>query len=549
MKDVTAWLWWFSRETMRLVKASEMKEMDRIAIEEIGIPGSVLMENAARGASRVFLAHFAPPPNCGVLVLCGRGNNGGDGYVMARYLSGAGLNVTVLVLAELRHIAGDALLNLQILRRMGIEVQEVPTEGEWKKKRRLLNDSDFVIDGLLGTGLNSPVKGFYARVIGDVNNASKPVTAIDIPSGLNADSGQVMGAAVQTDLTITFGFPKIGQLVYPGAGLVGRLVRIDIGIPDGVAERLPGRYRLIEARDFHDLFASERPDIHKGNRGHLLVLAGSTGKTGAATLTSLGALRAGAGLVTLGIPKSLNPILENKLTEAMTAPLPETGECTLSLEAEKEIFKLMEGKTAVAIGPGLSTHEETRSLVGRIVTKCPLPMVIDADGLNALSSHLDALAKCRGRAVLTPHPGEMARLTSIGNSEVQADRIGTAEAFAQKHGCCLVLKGARTVIAEPGGQVHINPTGNPALSSGGSGDVLTGLIGGFLARGWPPAKAAVAGVYLHGLAADRLSEDMGPSGLLAGELLEVIPGLASSLARADWPLKQPPMEKDFYQPL
>jgi hydroxyethylthiazole kinase-like uncharacterized protein yjeF len=534
---------------MRLVKASEMKEMDRIAIEEIGIPGSVLMESAARGASRVFLAHFAPPPNCRVLVLCGRGNNGGDGYVMARYLSGAGLKVTVLVVAELRHVAGDALLNLQILRRMGIEVQEVPTEGEWKKKRRLLKESEFIIDGLLGTGLNSPVKGFYARVIEDVNRASKPVTAIDIPSGLNADSGQVMGAALQADLTVTFGFPKIGQLIYPGAGLVGRLVRIDIGIPDRVSERLPDRYRVLEARDFHDLFASERPDIHKGNRGHLLVLAGSIGKTGAATLTSLGALRAGAGLVTLGIPKSLNPILEDKLTEAMTAPLPETPECTLALEAEKEILKLMEGKTAVAIGPGLSTHQETSSLVRRIVTQCPLPMVIDADGLNALSSHLDVLAKCRDRAVLTPHPGEMARLISIRNSEVQADRIGTAEAFARKHGCCLVLKGARTVIAEPEGKVHLNPTGNPALSSGGSGDVLTGLIGGFLAKGWPPAKAAAAGVYLHGLAADRLSEDMGQSGVLAGELLGAIPGLASCLARADWPLKRPPMEKDFYQPL
>jgi hydroxyethylthiazole kinase-like uncharacterized protein yjeF len=534
---------------MRLVKASEMKEMDRLAIEGFGIPGAVLMENAARGASRVFLAHFAPPANCRVLILCGRGNNGGDGYVMARYLSGAGFKMTVLVLAELKLISGDAFLNLEILRRMGIDVQEVPTEGQWKRKRRLLNGADFVIDGLLGTGLNSPVRGFYAQVIEDVNSSGKPVTAIDIPSGLNADSGQVMGVAPQADLTVTFGFPKIGHLVYPGAGLVGRLVRIDIGIPDAVAERLPDKYRLIEAKDFHDLFASERPDIHKGNRGHLLVLAGSTGKTGAATLTSLGALRAGAGLVTLGIPKSLNPVLENKLTEAMTAPLPETAEGTLALEAEKEILKLMEGKTAVAIGPGLSTYEETRSLLRRIVTRCPLPMVIDADGLNALSSHLDVLAKCRGRAVLTPHPGEMARLISIRNSEVQADRIGTAEAFAVKHGCCLVLKGARTVIAEPEGVLHINPTGNPVLSSGGSGDVLTGLIGGFLARGWPSAKAAIAGVYLHGLAADRLSEDMGQSGVLAGELLSVIPGLASSLARGEWPLNQPPMEKDFYQPL
>jgi NAD(P)H-hydrate epimerase len=357
-----------------------------------------------------------------------------------------------------------------------------------------------------------------------------------------------MGVAVQADLTITFGFPKIGQLVFPGAGLVGRLVQIDIGIPDSVAGQIPGRYRLIESRDFHELLASEKPDIHKGNRGHLLVLAGSTGKTGAATLTSLGALRAGAGLVTLGIPKSLNSILETKLTEAMTFPLPETAESSLSLEAEKEIFRLMQGKTALAIGPGLSTHAETSLLVKKIVAGCPLPMVIDADGLNALSSDLGILAKCRGRAILTPHPGEMARLAGIKNSEVQADRIGIAEAFAQKHGCCLVLKGARTVIAELEGQIHINPTGNPVLSSGGSGDVLTGLMAGFLARGWPMAKAAITGVYLHGLAADWLSEEMGQSGVLAGEMLDVIPQLASSLAKAEWPLKQPPMERDFHPP-
>jgi NAD(P)H-hydrate epimerase len=522
-----------------------MQEMDRLAIEEIGIPGVVLMENAARGATRVFLAHFAPPLGSRVLILCGRGNNGGDGYVMARYLSEAGLKVTVLVLAEFNKITGDALVNLQILRQMEVEVMEVPSEVHWKKQRRLLGHCDFIIDGLLGTGLNASVRGFYAQVIEELNRANKPVTAIDIPSGLNADTGQVMGVAVQADLTVTFGFPKVGQLVFPGAGLVGRLVRVDIGIPHMVAGQIPAHYGLIEAADFRDLLAHEKPDIHKGNRGHLLVLAGSTGKTGAATLTSLAALRAGAGLVTLGIPRSLNPILESKLTEAMTFPLAETAEASLSLEAEKEIFKLMEGKSAVALGPGLSTHAETISLVKRIVARCPLPMVIDADGLNALSTDAAVLATCRGRAILTPHPGEMARLAGFSNSEVQADRIRTAESFAQKHGCILVLKGARTVIADPEGQVFINPTGSPALSSGGSGDVLTGLIAGFLARGWPPAKAAAAGVYLHGLAADSLSEDFGKSGILASDLLDVIPGLSFALARDEWPLKQPAMEKDF----
>jgi NAD(P)H-hydrate epimerase len=250
--------------------------------------------------------------------------------------------------------------------------------------------------------------------------------------------------------------------------------------------------------------------------------------------------------VTLGVPRSLNPILENKLTEAMTFPLSETADSSLSLEAEKEILTLMEGKTALAIGPGLSTHPETSALVRRIVARCPLPVVIDADGLTALSSDPAALSKCAGRAVLTPHPGEMARLSGISNAEVQADRLGTAEGFARTHGCCLVLKGARTVIAEPDGRIRINPTGNPALASGGAGDVLTGIIAGFLAKGWPPAKAAAAGVYLHGLAADLLSEEMGQSGILAGDLLDVIPEVAWSVGQGEWPLAQPPLEQDLH---
>jgi len=389
----------------------------------------------------------------------------------------------------------------------------------------------------------------YEEIIEAINRSHKPVMAVDIPSGLNADTGQVMGVAVRADLTVTFGFPKAGQLVYPGAELVGRLVRIDIGIPKEVADRIPITHRLIEPEDFFDLLVGEPQDIHKGNRGHLLILAGSTGKTGAASLTALGALRAGAGLVTLGTPGSLNGILEEKLTEAMTVPLPDTSEGSLSLQAEEKIIGLMEGKTALAIGPGLSTNSETTALVRRIVSCCSLPMVIDADGLNALAGDISVLDRCKGRAILTPHPGEMGRLSGLKSIEVQGDRLGTAARFARQYGCILVLKGARTVIAQPEGPTYINPTGNPALSSGGSGDVLTGLIGGFLARGWPAPKAALAGVFLHGLSADFLGETMGQAGLLAGELPGVVPPLMASLGRGEWPLKHPPLHDDLYQPL
>ncbi|MBN1103469.1 MAG: NAD(P)H-hydrate dehydratase [Deltaproteobacteria bacterium] len=534
---------------MRLVRSSEMQEMDRLTIQELGVPGAVLMENAARGATRVFLEHFDPPAGARVLLVCGRGNNGGDGYVMARYLSVAGMDVTVMVLSELDRIRGDALLNLAIIRKMGLEVLEAPGPQKWAAYRDRRRSCDFVVDGILGTGLSSEVRGFYAEVIEEINGLKRPVMAIDMPSGLNADTGQVMGVAVRADLTVTFGFPKIGQLVFPGAGLVGRLVRIDIGIPEGVSSRIPATYDIVEPEDFRELLCGDRPDVHKGDRGHLLVLAGSTGKTGAAALTALGALRAGAGLVTLGIPWSLNPILENKLTEAMTFPLAETSEGSLSLKAEEGVKRVLEGKTALALGPGLSTHEETRTLVRRVMASCPLPMVIDADGLNALGSDPGALAACRGRAILTPHPGEMARLTGLRSAEVQGDRIGVAGEFSKRHGCFLVLKGARTLVAEPDGKVHVNPTGNPALASGGSGDVLTGLIGGFLARGWPIAQAAIGAVYLHGLAADRLAEEMGQAGVLASELLEAIPVLSSALGRGEWPLQGLAPHVDLYQPL
>jgi NAD(P)H-hydrate epimerase len=534
---------------MRVVRASEIQEMDRLTIQKLGIPGAVLMENAARGASRIFLDHFTPLGNSHVVILCGRGNNGGDGYVMARYLHEAGLKITVAILSESDRVSGDALINLEIIRNMGLEIQEVPDTERWVTFNSTMRDCDLIIDGMLGTGLDSPVRGFFAEVIEEVNSLGKPVMAIDIPSGLSADTGQVMGAAIRADLTVTFGFPKLGQLVFPGADLIGRLVRIDIGIPDTITNQVPAAFHMIEPDDFCDLFNVEKQDIHKGDRGHLLILAGSTGKTGAATLTALGALRAGAGLVTLGVPKSLNPILENKLTEAMTVPLPETGDGSISLEAEEDIKGLMEGKTALAIGPGLSTNSETLGVVRDIVASCPLPMVIDADGINALSGDLKALADPKENKILTPHPGEMGRLIGQTSRDVQHDRVGTVIHFVKKYGCHLALKGARTLIGEPNGEIYINPTGNPALSSGGSGDVLTGLIGGFLARGWPVAKAAIAGVYLHGMAADFLEECMGQAGVLASELLNALPKLTFSLGKGEWPLESMPPHEDFYLPL
>ncbi|RLB85568.1 MAG: bifunctional ADP-dependent NAD(P)H-hydrate dehydratase/NAD(P)H-hydrate epimerase [Deltaproteobacteria bacterium] len=530
---------------MRLVKASEMQEMDRKTIQELGIPGIVLMENAGRGAAHTFLSHFSPEQGARVIIICGRGNNGGDGYVVGRYLHEAGLRPTIMVLSEKEKISGDARMNLDIIHGMGLDIRYLPNEQSWQDQKKELTHCNYLVDAILGTGLNSPVRGYYGAVIDEINSSGKPVMAIDIPSGLNADNGAIMGLAVRADLTVTFGLPKLGQLVFPGCDMVGRLVRIDICIPHSVAQQVPEHYRLVTPEDFAGFLMEGKKDIHKGHRGHLLILAGSPGKTGAATLAALGAVRAGAGLVTVGTPESLNPILEEKLTEAMTAPLPQTPEGTLSMKALPLIKELMEGKTALAIGPGLSTNPETVELVKAVCSISKLPMVIDADGLNALVGSLDLLSGIANHTVLTPHPGEMGRLIGKPPADIQSDRISTALDFVNAHGCYLVLKGARTLIALPEGKLYVNPTGNPALSSGGAGDVLTGLIGGFLARRWPVEKATIAGTYIHGLAADLIAEEMGTVGIMAGELLEVVPGLINSLYSGNWPLQGPPPHLDL----
>ncbi|MBN1624914.1 MAG: NAD(P)H-hydrate dehydratase [Deltaproteobacteria bacterium] len=524
---------------MRLVTASEIREIDRLTIENIGIPGIVLMENASRGAARVFLEHFKPAPGSGVLVICGKGNNGGDGFAVARHLSLNGLKVVVILLANASKISGDALKNLEIIRRIDkIEIIESPTVAELKDSLGHIERCGYIIDAIFGTGLNSDVQGVYREAIQAINSSGKQVMSVDIPSGLNSDNGRIMGITVRSDLTVTFGFPKTGQVIFPGAGIVGRLACVDIGIPGAVADTVASKYCMSGPDTFTHLFKEEKPDSHKGARGHLLILAGSTGKTGATAMTALGALRAGAGLVTLGVPSSLNSILEVKLTEAMTVPLSETAQGTLSIKARDEILRLIKGKSAIAIGPGLSTNPETAALVRDIVTECDLPMVIDADGLNALAEETAILERLDSRKILTPHPGEMSRLTDTKTSDIQLDRIGVAAGFVERYKCCLVLKGARTIISGSPDRLYINPTGGPALSSGGSGDVLTGIISGLLSRGMPAIESATAGVYIHGMAGDLLAEEMGESGVIAGDLPDVIPCLIQSLKNGEWPLKK-----------
>jgi NAD(P)H-hydrate epimerase len=515
---------------MKVATAELMRKLDQKAISEFGLPGMVLMENAARGVVGALWRAFPDLATSRVAILAGRGNNGGDGLAVARYLLNRGLSCRVFLLAPPEEIKGDAGANLEILKKMGVVVREILNLREWEEQKPLLDEADILLDGIFGTGLRGPVEGFFREIIQSVNALNKPVVAIDIPSGVDADSGQVLGACIRARMTVTFGLVKRGLLVHPGAGAAGKVVLVDISLPRAALEGEEIRDHLLEGAEFAPLLPPRNPEAHKGQFGHLLILAGSPGKTGAAALASQAALRVGTGLITLGVPESLNPILEEKVTEVMTEPLPETRERTLGLSAQQKIFELCARKTALALGPGLSLGSETARLVLQIVRKTSLPAVVDADGLSAIAGKAEPLRKKQKNLVLTPHPGEMARLAGLSVEEVQKDRIEVARDFAGRNEVVLVLKGSRTVIAGPGGEVFINPTGNPGMASGGTGDVLTGMIGGFLAQGFPPLEAAKLGVYLHGLTGDYAAFLKGERGIAAMDLAELAPPVLNALA-------------------
>ncbi len=507
---------------MYLVTAAEMQQMDGATIHSFGIPGRVLMESAGRGAARFLLESFEGIENGCLAVMAGRGNNGGDGFVVARYAAQRGIDVVVYLLADAERVIGDARANLDLLPPLSVPVVEIPDARSLADYAADMAHHDVWVDAVFGTGLSADVRGHYREAIDLLNSFQHPVLAIDIPSGVNADNGLICGTCVRAAATATFAYPKIGHVVYPGALYTGHLEVVDIGIPPHIAEAVAPRQHLTSAHEVAADLADRAPDAHKGSTGHLLVIAGSTGKTGAAVMACEGAMRTGAGLVTLGAPQSLNASLETMLLEVMTAPLPDTGGA-LTPNAGDAINQLMPGKQCLAIGPGLGGADETGQLVRRLLRRSEIPMVIDADGLNHLAGRREVFKELQAPAVLTPHPGEMARLAGLSTSQVQADRVKCAREFAAVTGTIVVLKGAATVIAAPDGHVQINPTGNPGMASGGMGDVLTGIIAGLITQGVGPQRAAVMGVYLHGAAADALAVDEGPVGYLASDLLDQIP--------------------------
>jgi NAD(P)H-hydrate epimerase len=511
---------------MKVATAEQMQELDRKAIETYRIPGIVLMENAGRGATEAIAEAFPGFKKMKIAIIAGKGNNGGDGFVVARYLLNSGVHGKVYLLADPKALRGEAETNSQIFQRMKGEIISVPSSKDYQKVKKELERFDLLIDAIFGTGLDAEVRGYYREVIDHLNTLQKPIVAIDIPSGLDANSGKPLGTAIRASLTVTFGLPKIGHLIPPGPDYVGEVKVIDIGYPQKLVEEEKIQAHLLDKEEIKTwLSIPRRPNTHKGDYGHLLVIAGSVGKTGAAAMACEAALRMGAGLVTLAIPKSLNSIMEMKLTEVMTEPLPETPKQTLSLRAFSSIVRLCEDKKAVIIGPGVGTFKETQSLIVKLLRALDIPVIVDADGVTALTSQSKVLPISNRSLVLTPHPGEMAKLIRSSSKEVQDDRIGISRSFSQSNHLYLVLKGHRTLIATPKGEVFINPTGNPGMASGGTGDVLTGMIGGLICQGFDILQSLQISVYLHGLAGDLMARELGEKSLIATDIIRKIPEL------------------------
>ncbi len=507
---------------IRLATAEEMRRADRRATAELGVPSLVLMENAGRGAADAIDRVSGAMRDRRIAVVCGKGNNGGDGFVVARHLAGRGATVQVWLLAAAGEIRGDASVNLEAVRHARLPLTEVTGPPGLEALRRALAAADLVVDALLGTGVSGPVGGPLAEAIAAINGAGRPVCALDLPSGLSADHGRVLGPTVRAQLTVTFGVPKRGLYLHPGAAHAGRVEVADIGVPRAWLEE-GLTVGVLEGEDARAVLPARPTDAHKGHYGHLLVVAGSIGKTGAAVLACRGALRAGTGLVTCAAPASQQPIVACHLAEAMTEPLPETGAQTLSAKALDRLFELAARMDAVAVGPGVGLDAETQAAVRDLLRSLEQPVVVDADALTALVDHLGELREARGPRLLTPHPGEAARLLGRSIAEVQADRIESARRLAGETGAVVALKGAGTIVAGPGGEAAINPTGNPGMATGGSGDVLTGVAGGLLAQGVPPEAALRAAVYLHGLAGDLAAGQRGEVGLVAGDIAEALP--------------------------
>ena len=516
---------------MILLSAAESRELDRLT-QEGGVASYTLMTRAGETIARTAARHFGNELAGGVVVVAGKGNNGGDGLVAARALRASGERVRAVLLARKADLAGDAARACADYVGAGGPLIEVTEEAE-AGEAIAAEAPALLIDAIFGTGLKAEVKGLARRAIEAINALRVAVLSVDIASGVDSDTGAVMGAAVKAALTITFGFAKYGHASYPGAEFSGALEIADIGFAASALEQIAPRGRLLERADAAPLIRARPVDSHKGNYGHPLIVAGGRGKSGAAILAARAALRSGAGLVTAAIPAAVAGIVANAQAELMTEPMPERGGFFEVRGTIERLSSLIEGKSAVVAGPGIGTGDDNRDLVTWLVAEAARParpVLLDADALTVLAQLGIAILKSiRGPIVLTPHPGEMARLLNSNNAAINANRIGAARRLADVTGANVLLKGARTVIATPDKSVCINSTGNPGMATPGMGDVLSGMIGALMGQGLTPAEALRLGALLHGHAADRVAARIAPVGYLAGDLIDEIPAARQAL--------------------
>ncbi len=508
---------------MIILSAEQMQRFDRITIEEIGVPGIVLMENAGIGCVNIILNEFIQEIKKGILIIAGPGNNGGDGFVIARHLFLKNYDVKVVILSKKEKFKGDALLNLRAILGLGLDVTEITSENELQRITDLFNWPGLIVDSIFGTGLKRELTGHFRGVVEQINSADAKVFSVDIPSGLSSDTGKVLGICVKADVTGTMAFAKIGHVNYPGRLYTGKLHIIDIGIPKSICNKENIKGEFFELDDCKSLFHLRPVDGHKGTFGHVLIVGGSRGKTGAVCLSAIGALRAGAGLVTVASPRSSQFIIAQKLTEAMTEGLSESSDGQPIKEAFDELMKLVERKKAACIGPGLGLSDEAFTFSQKVAVYCPVPLVIDADALTALTGCVEILKDAKSERILTPHPGEMARLLRCTAKDVQENRLEVAITLSRDTGAVVVLKGYSTIIASPTGRFSINSSGNSGMGTGGMGDTLTGIIGALLAQGYNAFDAARIGVFAHGLSADYALQIKGPFGYTATEAANLLP--------------------------
>jgi len=522
---------------MKILTAVQMQDVDRITTERYGVPSLTLMENAGRSVVKFLHQRFSPLESQEIVILCGRGNNGGDGLVVARMLRELGVEPRVLLLGDPEHLSDDAGVNYKRLAATGLPAT-VADHASWQEIKGKLGGASLVVDAILGTGLSKPLGGFLLEVVRDISVVfpKAKVVAVDLPTGVAADSGDLIGECVRADVSVTFTAPKAAHIFPPACEQVGEWVVRPIGTPAEALENNADYFlNILQPDDLEWLVRPRKLEAHKGSFGHVLVLGGSVGKTGAAAMAAKAALRAGAGLVTVATPKSALPIIASLSMEVMTEPLPETDSGTVSRRAFEAglLDALVEGKSVLAVGPGLGRNPETLELVREVLQRYEVPVVLDADGLNAFADGMEALRAGQRVRVLTPHPGEMGRLAGRATSEIVAHRLEVAREFAQRHGIQLVLKGFRTLTASPDGQVWVNPTGNPGMATGGSGDVLTGITAALLAQ-YPdrsPTEVTAAAVYLHGLAGDIAARDVGETSMIAGDILEALPWAYQEIKR------------------